>query len=127
MTGKDGKSKSVHTGNRAVLEVGFHSLRHTYVSLHAESGTPAGIIQANVGHSNPAMTRHYTHVSETAALEYAQRLPGLTDGEGGDGEGDRDARVIELLQSAKAGNWKTAVSQALELMTTGPNEQERDL
>jgi len=59
------------TGKRAVVEVGFHSLRHTYVSLHAEAGTPQAMIQANVGHSNPSMTAHYTHVNEEAARQVA--------------------------------------------------------
>lgn len=55
------------TGKRAVIAVGFHSLRHTYVSLHAERGTPAAMIQNIVGHSNLAMTRHYTHVNTELA------------------------------------------------------------
>jgi integrase len=63
-----------YTGKRAVVEVGFHSLRHTYVSLHAEAGTPQAMIQANVGHSNPSMTAHYTHVNEAAALRIAGAL-----------------------------------------------------
>jgi len=29
------------------------------------------MIQANVGHSNPAMTAHYTHVNEEAARQVA--------------------------------------------------------
>ncbi len=69
---KDGKK--IDTGKRAVVEVGFHSLRHTYVSLHAERGTPAAIIQGNVGHGSPAMTAHYTHISDAAAVEVAQVL-----------------------------------------------------
>lgn len=69
---KDGKK--INTGKRAVVEVGFHSLRHTYVSMHAEKGTPAALIQEIVGHSNPAMTRHYTHVNEEAARRAADAL-----------------------------------------------------
>ena len=59
------------TNKRAVIQVGFHSLRHTYVSLHAEHGTPQAIIQGNVGHGSPAMTRHYTHIGEAAAVNIA--------------------------------------------------------
>lgn len=62
------------TGKRAVVEVGFHSLRHTYVSIHAMGGTPQAIIQGNVGHSNPAMTAHYTHTSIEAARRVAGAL-----------------------------------------------------
>ena len=66
--------KKEHTGKRGVVEVGFHSLRHTYVSLHAERGTPQALIQGNVGHSNPAMTSHYLHVNEETAVKTAQVL-----------------------------------------------------
>src|SRR5262249_14742928 len=51
----------------AVVEVGFHSLRHTFVSLCRESNAPLAVVESIVGHSSPAMTRHYTHVGELAA------------------------------------------------------------
>ncbi len=68
-----GKEKS--TGKRAVVEVGFHSLRHTFVSLHAERGTPQAVVQAVVGHGSPAMTAHYTHIGE----ETARRVAGVLE------------------------------------------------
>lgn len=57
-----------------MIEVGFHSLRHTYISLHAERGTSQAVIQANVGHGSPAMTAHYTHIGEDAARQAATAL-----------------------------------------------------
>ena len=63
----DGKPRQVHTGKRAAVEVGFHSLRHTLVSLCRQAGAPLSVVEALVGHESPAMTRHYTHVSEVAA------------------------------------------------------------
>jgi integrase len=77
---KTGKPES--TGKRAVVEVGFHSLRHTYVSLHAERGTSQAVIQANVGHGSPSMTAHYTHIGEAAARQAATALDyGIIDAE----------------------------------------------
>ncbi len=67
----EGKKKVYEKTKRAVVEVGFHSLRHTWVSLHAMSGTPQAVIQESVGHSNPAMTAHYTHTSDEAARKVA--------------------------------------------------------
>ena len=64
-----------YTGKRAVVEVGFHSLRHTYVSIQAEHGTPQAVVQAIVGHGNPAMTAHYTHIGEQAAKQAALAMP----------------------------------------------------
>ena len=66
--------KTIRTGRRAVTDYGFHSLRYSYVSHHAEAGTPQGVIQANAGHSNPAMTAHYTRISDAAARQYAEAL-----------------------------------------------------
>jgi len=62
------------TGKHAVVEIGFHSLRYSYISHNAEAGTPAAIIQRNAGHSNPAMTEHYTKISDAAAVKYAAAL-----------------------------------------------------
>lgn len=69
---KTGKVKI--EGTRAVVEIGFHSLRYSYISHNAEAGTPAAIIQKNAGHANPAMTEHYTRISDEAAVKYAAAL-----------------------------------------------------
>lgn len=59
---------------RAVVDYGFHSLRYSYISHNAERGTPQAIIQRNAGHASPAMTEHYTRISDKAAREYAAVL-----------------------------------------------------
>jgi len=66
------------TGKRAVVEVGFHSLRHTFVSLCREANAPLAVVEAIVGHANPAMTRHYTHVGQAAAGATVAALPDIT-------------------------------------------------
>lgn len=63
------------TGARAVVDVGFHSLRHTFVTLHAEAGTPAAMLEKLAGHASPAMREHYTHQTERAAIDAALVLP----------------------------------------------------
>lgn len=60
---------------RKAVEVGFHSLRHTFVSLCANAGVPLHIVQAIVGHTNAAMTAHYFHVSEEALSGAVAGLP----------------------------------------------------
>lgn len=69
---KTGKPKK--TGKRAVVEVGFHSLRYSYISHNAEMGTPAAVIQRNAGHASPCMTEHYVRISDDAARRYANVL-----------------------------------------------------
>ena len=60
---------------RATVEVGFHSLRHTFVSIMLNAGVPMAHVQSIVGHSSPAMTRHYFHVSENALQNAVGALP----------------------------------------------------
>ena len=110
-TGRDGTGDG--TGKRAVVEVGFHSLRHTYVSLHAMNGTPAAIIQRNVGHANPAMTEHYTHISVQTARQIASAL-------------EKPFAAVEskdelnvLLESMNAQNWEEIKQQLLMMARNG--------
>ena len=65
---------------RKAVEVGFHSFRHTFVSLCANAGVPLHIVQAIVGHSNAAMTSHYFHVSDDALRGAVAALPDVTGG-----------------------------------------------
>lgn len=64
-------------GGKARVAVGFHSLRHTFVSLAAEAGIPLATVQAIVGHTSPAMTRHYLHLSELAKQREMQAFPAV--------------------------------------------------
>lgn len=75
--GIETKAKDKSGKGRAQTDVGFHSLRHTFVSLSANAGVPLAIVQAIVGHSNPAMTRHYFHESEAALQSAVAALPAL--------------------------------------------------
>jgi integrase len=54
--------------------LGFHSLRHTFITMQAEYGTPLAVTQAMVGHMGDAITRHYTHISATAARAAVEKL-----------------------------------------------------
>ena len=63
---------------RRACEYGAHSLRHTFVSLAFAYGIPLPIVQAIVGHTNAAMTRHYLHLSPaelTAAMSKFKAIP----------------------------------------------------
>jgi integrase len=97
---------------RAVVEVGFHSLRHTWVSLHAAAGTPQAIIQNVIGHANPAMTAHYTHIGE----ETARRVAGVLQL---DAPGSEPARAPlpdwarELVEGMTVKNWAQIKTELL--------------
>jgi integrase len=107
-------------GKRAVVEVGFHSLRHTFVSLCRESNAPLAVVESIVGHSNPAMTRHYTHVGELAAGRAVAALPSIlgtaamTAAQSTPEETLSKARAIAASMTAK--NWREKRTEMLALM-----------
>lgn len=63
---------------RAQIDVGFHSLRHTFVSLCANNKVPMALVQKIVGHSNPMMTAHYFHENQEEFKKAAAVLPDIT-------------------------------------------------
>ena len=111
-TGTDGK--------RAVIEVGFHSLRHTFVSLCRESNAPLAVVESIVGHSHPAMTRYYTHVGELAAGRAVAALPAVI----GDATPEQPIRQeSEILRQFEAvvktisvKNWREKKAALLDML-----------
>ena len=70
---KTGKGEN----ERARNVVGFHSLRHTYVSIAANAGIPLETVQAVVGHSATRMTEHYFHANRAAVALAYEKFPTL--------------------------------------------------
>lgn len=64
-------------GKRKRTLVGFHSLRHTYVSLVLNRGGSMSVVQKTVGHTSAVMTGHYLHLDETALKATAALLPDI--------------------------------------------------
>ena len=63
------------TGKREGLDLSFHSLRHTAVSLLKDAGVPDAVVMALVGHESAAMSHRYTHVGKEALSRAAKSLP----------------------------------------------------
>lgn len=70
--------KAKATGKRASADCGFHSLRHTFVSLCAAGGVSQSVVQSLVGHGSPAMTQHYTHIDVLTAQNAVAMIPDVT-------------------------------------------------
>jgi len=109
------------TTKRAIIEVGFHSLRHTFVSICREAGAALSVVESLVGHNSVDMTRYYTHTSELAAANAIALLPAVTGTADtvapinrAPGEILRDVQVT--LQSMTGGNWKTKKAALLTLL-----------
>ena len=55
----------------------LHSFRHTFVSFCANAGVPLAVVAEIVGHGNPAMTEHYSHISTESKRSAIKALPSL--------------------------------------------------
>ncbi len=102
-----GRVRFVATGRRAVVSVGFHSLRHSFVSMCRAAGVSLSVVESLVGHSNPTMTRLYTHTSGGEAEKAVKALPTI---------GGSDAEPVheplpkwarDLAESMNGKNWKS--------------------
>lgn len=60
---------------RAIVRKGFHSLRHSFVSLCAANKIPQVAIQELVGHGSPAMTELYSHADFQQKQDAINILP----------------------------------------------------
>ena len=92
-------------------KIGFHSLRHTFVSECAKSGVPLSIVQSIVGHGSPAMTRHYTHIDVESARKWLE-----PDTESSS-QPDID-KVFALAESMNKSNWQEVKKEILALKNT---------
>ena len=63
---------------RAIVRVGFHSLRHSFVSLCAANHVPQVAIMELVGHGSPAMTALYSHAGDEQKAQAIAALPSMT-------------------------------------------------
>ncbi len=54
----------------------FHDLRHTFASLHAQSGTDIYTLQKLMGHKDGRMTRRYAHLSVASLKKAVAKLNG---------------------------------------------------
>ena len=92
-----------------------------FVSLCRESNAPLSVVEAIVGHSNPAMTRHYTHVSELAAANAVNALPTITGTAATLALPPADPLAVikqnihELADQLSGKNWKRIKAELLQL------------
>lgn len=66
-------------GARRACVIGFHSLRHSFVSLLRQSGASLLAAEKLVGHSSPEMTRQYSHEGDGTLAAAIAGLPAVTE------------------------------------------------
>jgi len=100
----------VSTGRRAVTEVSFHSMRHSFVSLAARHGVPLHVVQALAGHASPEIQRRYLHASPADLRQAVAALPAVI----GEPEtpvcAELRAEVAKLLPQASEGQLRAALA-----------------
>ncbi|NLX12514.1 MAG: tyrosine-type recombinase/integrase [Phycisphaerales bacterium] len=62
---------------KVIVRKGFHSLRHSFVSLCAANRVPQVAIQELVGHGSPAMTALYSHADFEQKKDAINGLPAM--------------------------------------------------
>jgi integrase len=62
---------------RGTLELSFHCLRHTAVSLLRDAQVPEAAVMELVGHDSVEISRRYTHVGREALSKAVEALPTL--------------------------------------------------
>jgi integrase len=108
-------------GQRAIVRVGFHSLRHTFVSLCRENNAPLAVVEMLVGHHSTSLTRHYTHVSELASQNAVGLLPTLTADASKPTSRTRDDLLREIIESMTPKNLREKKQSALALLAVATN------
>jgi site-specific recombinase XerC len=66
-----------HGGCRKTCRVGFHSLRHSFVTICAMAGIPLPVVQEICGHGSPAIQRSYIHSGMASATAAVAAMPAM--------------------------------------------------
>lgn len=110
-------------GLRKAADCGFHSLRHSFVSLCASGGVPMAIVQNLIGHGSIAMTQHYFHVDGEQAKTAIGALPCFTGVDtpapAADATQSGFDAILEGLEKLTAGQLKKVVSRCKEIIKKG--------
>jgi hypothetical protein len=106
-------------GIRRYVAAGFHSLRHSAVTLMREAGAAQSISQAIVGHNSPEIHALYTHADEAALRRAVTSLPAVMQDTPAPALPPAKlidaAKVRELAQGMTATTWHKAQAELLAL------------
>jgi hypothetical protein len=96
------RTQEKREGRRAAVNVSFHSLRHSFVSMCARAGVSLPVVREMAGHHNEAIQRVYLHVSESECRAAINALPalGCASGSSPQPEDELRVRVRKLVDDA---------------------------
>ena len=81
-TGEETKASKDHLQGKRKLAANvysLHSFRHTFVSFCANAGVPLAVVAEIIGHGNPIMTEHYSHISTESKRNAIMALPSFSN------------------------------------------------
>jgi integrase len=64
-------------GKRQGMDISFHSLRHSAVSILKDAGIPDSVVMEYVGHNSVAMSARYTSVGKESLAKAQEAMPEL--------------------------------------------------
>ena len=106
-------------GIRKVAVAGFHSLRHSTVSLLREAGAPLSVTMSIVGHSSLATHDTYTHTNIAAMRQAMNTMPSILPGSASvkalpSGlQATREEKISALVKRLNEKNWKTVKKELI--------------
>lgn len=71
------ETQKIEKDKKAICIAGYHSLRHSLVSILANSGTAQALTMELVGHGSPQIHRIYTHGDQSALNKAVNSMPSL--------------------------------------------------
>jgi integrase len=110
---------------RLTCEVGFHSLRHSFVTICAAAGVPLPVVQALCGHGSPAIQAKYIHIGADTAAQAVNAMPSIADTPAlpaGDTTTPADAIHLDALRRDVFNAARAADTNALRRMLTAAKE-----
>lgn len=103
-------------GVRRVVEVGFHSLRHTFVSMCAMNNVPLSVVQSLVGHASPLMTGAYSHSNRLAEQQAVAGLPAINGDKSQPARPTIAQQLREIIESMTTRNLTEMKPRALAML-----------
>lgn len=96
---------------RARVLVGFHSMRHSFITYAAAAGWPESLVRAIVGHTSVDVTRRYLHMNVLATASLPTLPDVLADAPEAKALPDRaplPGWARETIEGMTGKNWKKA-------------------
>ncbi len=108
---KDPEKKN---GQRVGVDVGFHSLRHSFVSICARQGVPLHVVRSLCGQYSPQVQRLYLHNSVEDFEQAIATLPSVSEDENKSEEQELREKAAELVKTADIASVKQFLENAEE-------------